>query len=115
MKPTVRVTRTDVDVHGNTESVWEDEEGYACEADEHDDVSIAESAVRFILDEGGSVDPSSYPQWCKGVWYTETTGVQDTRTGTVSYLSFHLDGFTETDERAVYAAISKRNSYRTVR
>lgn len=80
------------------ETGWVDEDGIAIEPDADEDaVSLACDA---ITRQCGCVEPSSYPSWHAGVWYTSSDGEQDYRTGEHTRYSAHLEGFSEQGTRA---------------
>ena len=90
---------------------WEDERGVSVEPDRWDveeGKSVVDLAVKLLRDEGVSEASSSTFQ--AGVWYwTET--IQNRahfERGINERHSFHLAGFTEDEERAVWTAITGR-------
>jgi hypothetical protein len=95
-----------------TEEITADED----EKDEHMDLedSAAESRVcvdkivALIRRHYGATEPSCCPEWCPGTWYTTPDGSTDYRTGEVTRVSVHLDGWTEAEECAIYAAVTGR-------
>ncbi len=95
------------------DSGWIDEEGVLVEVDDCDVddagsecAAIVEAAVRII---GNGCEASDYPAVCVGhTWYTETDGDKDYSDGSETTKSFHLDGFTEEEERAIYSEITGR-------
>ncbi len=89
------------------ESGWEDEEGTVIEEYAHDDEPMDEAAARFIHYHG-PVEPSS-SSFHPGVWYTQTDGNENYQTGERRYLGFHLDGFTEDEQRAVFKHLTGRS------
>ena len=100
----------DGDEH-EVESGWEDEDGAVMEeyVRDDDDEPIVAATARFIL-HGGHVEASTSPGWHKGVWYSQTDSAQGRdyfERGIERRLSYHLDGFTEEEERAVYNEIQR--------
>lgn len=90
---------------------WENEEGEIVDPDDSDVeeagselAAVVDCAVRII---GNGVEASDYPHCCAGhTWYTETDGDTDWEDGSVKRLSYHLDGFSEEEEEAVYAELA---------
>jgi hypothetical protein len=78
--------------------------------EEHGDESAAAVALvaTLIRRHYGATEASSYPDWCPGTWYTAPDGSTDYRTGEVTRVSVHLDGWTEAEQRAIYAAVTGR-------
>jgi hypothetical protein len=77
---------------------------------EHDgDESAAAVAlmVGLLRRHYGATEPSSCP-WSPGTWYTTPDGATDYRTGEVTRVSVHLDGWTDAEERAIYDAVTAR-------
>lgn len=87
---------------------WEDEEGQSMEPDEYDDegTTAVGKAVKFL--KGKSVEPSSSPTWSIGTWYTDADDDVDYRTGWRKQCSYHLEGFTEAEEKEIYKRVTKR-------
>lgn len=91
------------------ESGWVDEEGEVIERDdEADERTIAEIAAAWLLGHGGGLEPSCWPTWSPGVWYTSEAR-QDMYTGNYESESFHLVGFTEEEERGIYRLVVGRD------
>lgn len=61
----------------------------------------------LIRDHYGATEPSSVP-YSPGTWYTTPDGSTDYRTGEVTRVSVHLDGWTDDEQRAIYAAVTRR-------
>jgi hypothetical protein len=76
---------------------WIDEEGT-----EHS----VESAVELLTREH-YVSPSS-SAFHPGVWYSDADSDVDYRTGAETHSSYHLAGFSEQEERAIFAAVTKK-------
>lgn len=89
------------------ESGFENEEGVLIAPDELDIeehetelAAVAYLAAKEIRDRGG-VEPSS--SWFHpGIWYSTVDPDQDYGTGEDTCYSFHLDGFTEEEEKAIH-------------
>ena len=83
---------------------WVDEEGVDMEPDESDlelDLTAADKATDFLIDEGAT-EPSS-TQWHTGVWYSWPDLRID---GDDSEMrSYHLYGFTPAQEKEIYRLI----------
>ena len=105
---------------GADEPEYETDEGevFSAEPDEYD-IEVAEemrhgdnplssislaAAVKaaLIILEHGFVEPSSYPGFHPHMWYTTSDPDENYRTGERTERSFHLHGWTEAEERAVY-------------
>jgi len=85
--------------------LWEEE-------DPDIDTSPASMAVAF-LDTVGPLEPSA-TSFHKGVWYTNNKHGHGTRDyfekGTEESRSYHLEGFTEAQEREVFKKVAKRGN-----
>jgi hypothetical protein len=86
---------------------WIDEEGVEIESDDYDldegmtpDESIVHQAVRFLTHEGAIEASSSF--FHPKIWYSTEFSTVDYATGEEEERSFHLDGFTPAQERAIY-------------
>ncbi len=104
------VTPESAEIGDFAENGWEDEEGVLiapddCDVEEHGDELSA--VVALAVDTiGNGVEASDYPRCCPGhTWYTEIDGEEDYSDGSVKRLSYHLDGFSEDEEEAIYAAL----------
>lgn len=87
---------------------WIDEEGVSMKP-EHGEGTIAK-AIKFLRDEG--VVEASSTQFHKGIWYSNEAD-QDYRTGEDTTKSYHLYGFTETEERAIHTELFGRRRARS--
>ena len=104
------VTPESAEIGDYADSGWENEEGVCADPDEldveeHGSVlaAVVDCAVKAI---GNGVEASDYPTCCPGhTWYTEIDGETDYSDGSNKTLSFHLDGFSEDEELAIYAAL----------
>ena len=107
------VTPESAEIGDYADSGWENEEGVCANPDdsdveEHGSVlaAVVALAVKAI---GNGVEASDYPICCPGhTWYTEIDGETDYSDGSVKQLSYHLDGFSENEELAIYAALTGR-------
>lgn len=82
----------------------------AYDLDDHDgDESAAAVAlmVALIVRHYGATEPSN-SRGGPGTWYTESYGLTDYRTGEVTRVSVHLDGWTPAEQAAIYAAVTGR-------
>lgn len=93
---------------------WENEDGIECDIDQEyideygsEHAAIVNRAVNLIYIYGQSVEPSS-SQFHSGIWYTETEGTTNYRTGESTQYSFHLSGFTEQEESDIFGILTKR-------
>ncbi len=95
------------------DSGWIDEEGACIEPDDYDvDEHGSESAAAVALAVkmiGKGCEASDGPRCHVGhTWYTEVDGDTDYSDNSVTTQSFHLDGFSEEEELAIYAEITGR-------
>ncbi len=111
IKKTFEVVTPESAEHGDfADSGWEDEEGYPVEPDyldieEHGSESAA--AVALAVDHIGTcVEPSS-SDWSPRTWYTDADGNQDYRTGAETRYAYHLDGFTDDEQRAIFEELTR--------
>jgi hypothetical protein len=76
---------------------WIDEEGDEFEDDETE--TAADLAAKYLIEQG-ACEPSS--SWAHdGVWYSDE-GTPDYATGAVETRSYHLKGFTLTEQLHIY-------------
>lgn len=61
--------------------------------------------VRLLTWHYSAREPSP---WSAGCWYTEPDGSTDFATGAVTRVSVHLDGWTDEEQCAIYAAVTGR-------
>lgn len=93
---------------------WIDEEGREitpdqCDIDDQDGDERAAVVTLAVREIGLTVEPSDWPTVHPGhTWYTDIDGDQDYSTGAVTRQSYHLEGFSEAEERAIYTAITGR-------
>ena len=76
--------------------------------EEHDDSeakAYAYAAVKAIR-EYGSVEPSCSGGWYCGLWYTTIDPDRNYMTGDESQYSFHMDDFTEEEQRLIHDLLS---------
>jgi len=88
---------------------WENEDGIDCQPDEYDaedGITAVEKAVEAITG-NDCVYPSS-SAFHPGVWYTSADGVTDYATGENTQYSYHLEGFSEEEQRTVFEKINRR-------
>ena len=105
------VTPESAEIGDCADSGWEDEDGVCVEIDESDVeehgsvcAAVAARAVDII---GRGCEASDYPTCCPGhTWYTEIDGDMDYSDGSETRRSYHLDGFSAEEERAIYDAIA---------
>lgn len=95
------------------ENGWEDEEGVCIDPDDSDveeHGSELAAVVALAVDTiGNGVEASDYPRCCAGhTWYTDVDGDTDYSDMSVKRLSYHLDGFSEEEELALYAELTGR-------
>lgn len=79
---------------------WIDEDGESMVPDE-DTESVAETAMKFLLDKGATEPSSSH--FHPEIWYTSYEVSENYRTGEVESRSYHLKDFTSEEEREVFA------------
>jgi len=96
----------DYDDTGFTGEVWEIEPT----EDEIDDAGgfMLSAVVDLVADKISGVEASNYPDWRRGTWYTDTDADIDYRTGAETRKSYHLDGFTDDEEREIYRRLTAR-------
>jgi len=95
------------------ENGWENEEGVCIDPDDCDIeeagnelAAIVACAVDTI---GNGVEASDYPRCSPGqTWYTDCDADIDYSDGSEKRLSYHLDGFSEDEELAIYAELTGR-------
>ena len=98
---------------------WIDEEGIEIKPDQYDldgyDDDMLSAIVHLaceVIEQRGPVEVSS-SRFGPGIWYTQLDPTQDRayfEEGRSETWSFHLEGFTETEECAIYNAIGNCNS-----
>ena len=91
------------------ETGWLDEEGAeivpdSYDIDEHETEERAAVALAVELI-GKGAEPSS-SQYHPCVWYTDADPDRDYSTGAEERHSYHLSGFSETEERAIFAEVT---------
>lgn len=88
---------------------WEDTDGYGCDPDDIDtDFTAVDNAVDYLQGEGVA-EASSYP-YSAGCWYIGQV-IEDRayfEHGEEKRLSYHLEGFTEEEEREIYRRVTGR-------
>jgi len=75
------------------------------EYDKEEGLTCVDLAVKFLQHEG-AIHASS-TQFHSGVWYSTEFSVIDYSNGTEEERSFHLYGFTEEEERAIWHELVK--------
>lgn len=96
----------DVEI-GDTDKRGELDE-WVCELDEvdlEDGLTHSDKAAKYLLDKGALEPSSSF--FHQGIWYS-TYDDEDFRTGDRTVKSYHLKGFTEDEEREIWAAITQK-------
>lgn len=99
------VERGDAAEHG-----WIDEDGVEMTPDEYDaeeGLTAVDKAVKHLRSEGATEASASH--FHPGVWYLSMHD-PDFRTGDQEERSFHLDGFTLEQERAIFEQMTKRHN-----
>lgn len=71
-------------------------------------VSGADEAAGLIEHHLGAIEPSNYPHFHPGTWYTESDSDIDYRTGEEMRKSAHLYGFTPREEYWVWQQLTER-------
>ena len=92
---------------------WIDEEGACIVPDDYDiddHGSEFDAVVALAVDAiGRGCEPSTSPTCSPGrTWYTDADACIDYASGDETRQSYHLSGFSEKEERAIYAAITSR-------
>lgn len=88
------VTPESAEIGDAEEHGWIDEEGTG-----HD----VESAIRLLQGK----EPSS-SHFHLGIWYTDIDGDIDFRSGAETRQSYHLDNFSEIEQRAIFDGVKRR-------
>ena len=95
-------TQEDIEDSGDpTESGWENEEGVEFES--------TQEAIDYLKGESAT-NASCWPTWTPHTWYCDD-GDTDIVTGEVTTRYFHLYGFTETEERGIYDALTHNGAW----
>jgi hypothetical protein len=93
---------------GREDRGWVEEEGYCVDPDQCDEPSTVVNCALGIIP--ACVVASDYPRCHPGrTWYTDADGDTDYCTGAVTYNSYHLVGFSEEEELAIYSRLISRN------
>jgi len=87
------------------ETGWIDEEGEVIEADLDNDETVVDAAVKWLQRHGANDASSS--RFHPGIWYSLVEDA-DLRTGDVTEKHFHLRGFTDKEQRQIYAELFPR-------
>lgn len=105
-----------IDRYTVTYAAWEegaDERGRISEshiahtvdpADADEDTTLVDLIVHEL---SYAVEPSSYPDWHPGTWYSEEP-YEHPYTGELEEVTVHLSGLSEQDAREVYRRITAR-------
>ena len=103
IKETYQITTPESATLGDyADEGWIDEEGVSMVPDKWDieeGSTPADLAVEYLRDRG--VNEASASWFTPDLWYT-VHGTQDPQTGGYEDRSFHLAGFTETEQRQIY-------------
>lgn len=83
---------------------WVDDDGTDWGYDPEDERTLAEQVARYI---GSPVEPSCYPHWVPGTWYTDADGSINYTTGAERRQSYHLGGMTRDEQQDVYRLLTK--------
>lgn len=104
-------TPESIEVGDYAETGWHDEEGISCKPEEGDEESAVDLAVD-LLESDGPMEPSNWPTWSPGTWYTGPT-IEDRayfEEGHDRRLTYHLYGFSELEEREIYRRVTGREA-----
>lgn len=88
---------------------WVDEDGISMKPDKYDTqdgITAVDKAIK-LLEEDGASEPSS-SSFHSGIWYSNDRYDEDYSTGAIESRSYHLKGFSEAEERAIFRAIAGR-------
>lgn len=88
---------------------WIDEDGVSMVPDEYDQeegLTAVDLAVKYLKDYGAN-EPSYFPGWTSGTWYTYN-GEMDT-SGEAESRSYHLEDFTPEQEQEIYRRVVGRS------
>jgi hypothetical protein len=87
----------------NEEGVCVDPDGYDLEEYGDEYSAVVNCALKVIP---GNVIASDYPVCRPGhTWYTDADGDINYATGEVTSQSYHLEGFSDQEERAIYSRL----------
>lgn len=87
---------------------WIDEDGVSMKPDKYDTqdgITAVDKAIKFLKHEYATDASSS--RFNEGTWYTNYEYSQDYSTGAVESRSYHLKGFTEAEERAIFNRVAR--------
>lgn len=88
---------------------WVDKSGARIACDSYDlsnGITVAVKAAKWLLDHGALEASSSH--FHKGVWYTQSDGSTNYRTGENTQESYHLKGFSEAEEKEIFRLVKAR-------
>lgn len=68
-----------------------------------DGITAVDLAVKALKDAGASEASSSH--YHNGIWYSTVDADEDLRTGEQTFYSFHLEGFSETEQKQIFEKI----------
>lgn len=107
--PYATITPESAEAGDYEETGWIDEDGVSMKPDRRDreeGLTAADKAIDFLRDEG-AFSPSGAPFY-PGVWYSTGFETEDYSTNEEVEKSYHLYGFSEAEQRAIYRAIGGR-------
>ncbi len=103
------VTEESAAVGDFAETGWVNKAGVSMKPDKYDKeegLTVVDMAVKFLKDEG-AMEPSS-TSFHPRVWYSWPDAQQNYSTGDYTTQAYHLKGFTEEEERAVFNAVKPK-------
>ena len=110
------VTPESAEIGEYADNGWINEEGVCIDPNEFDEPNdqddfnnIVDLAVKTIRDDCGGVEASNYPTCCPGyTWYTQCDPDMGYEDSSEMRRSYHLDGFSVSEELAIYAELTRR-------
>lgn len=99
-----RTTPESAEQGDTSETGWINEEGVSVE--DYDDLSPVEAAVKLLNDDGACYPSSTH--FHPGVWYSTEFQVVSYQTGEEEERSFHLENFTQDEEREIFQAMTRK-------
>ena len=88
---------------------WEDQEGISMMPDKYDieeGINTIDLAVKYLKENGPMEASANF--FHQGIWYIHYSEM-DVHSGEYKNLSYHLKGFSELEEKAIFEKMNKRN------
>lgn len=110
--PAVLTYRTDVRWESEyaDEPVTVSEDSWAdyCIPDEWDEEGTTAVDKAVAVFDRIAVEPSSYPGFYPGMWYSEVDPYEHPATGVIENQTFHLRGFSEAEQRQIFDRLTSK-------